>query len=155
MSSDRGYKSPLLLERSQQEFQRQVETVYETKMIPRPTSVHGSTLGRPNGDAKSSTLNRGLPNGAAYVQNRSKNPFVRCCHGFQSCVDDSIDRFFYNYGKCVAKYPIVVIFICLLIATVCGLGLFKFTQENTGIKLWIPRDSSQRYVNCGVNCEPT
>ena len=31
-------KSPLLLERSETEFRRQVDTVYETKMIPRPTS---------------------------------------------------------------------------------------------------------------------
>ena len=31
-------KSPLLLERSETEFRRQVDVVYETKMIPRPTS---------------------------------------------------------------------------------------------------------------------
>ena len=35
---DNVCKSPLLLERSETEFRRQVDVVYETKMIPRPTS---------------------------------------------------------------------------------------------------------------------
>ena len=39
-------KSPLLLERSETEFRRQVDTVYETKMIPRPTSgISGQCAG--------------------------------------------------------------------------------------------------------------
>ena len=32
--------SPLLLERSVSEFERQVEVVYKSKMIPRPKSLH-------------------------------------------------------------------------------------------------------------------
>ena len=45
-AGDNLCKSPLLLERSETEFRRQVDTVYETKMIPRPTSgISGQCAG--------------------------------------------------------------------------------------------------------------
>ena len=97
--------SPLLLERSVVEFERQVEVVYNAKMIPRPKSTHtesssvaGSTL-RKNG-----TFNRNSlpPNGAAFVQNESRNPCIRCGNAFRTLIQDALDTFFFNYGRLVA-----------------------------------------------------
>ena len=139
--------SPLLLERSVVEFERQVEVVYNAKMIPRPKSTHtesssigGSTL-RKNG-----TLNRNSlpPNGAAFVQPNSRNPFTRCCSAFRSLIEDALDTFFFNYGKLVASHPFTFILLCVLLTSVCGIGMINFRMENTGLKLWIPHDSSQR-----------
>ena len=59
-------------------------------------------------------------------------------------IQKAIEAFFYNYGSMVAKHPWKTIGACVLLTVLLGLGLLKFTQENTGIKLWIPRDSSQR-----------
>ena len=141
--------SPLLLERSVVEFERQVEVVYNSKMIPRPKSTHtesssiaGSTL-RKNG-----TLNRNSlpPNGAAFVQNESSNPCIRCGNAFRSCIENALDTFFFNYGKLVATYPLIFIFLCFLLTAICGMGMINFRMENTGLKLWIPSDSSQRYI---------
>ena len=64
--------------------------------------------------------------------------------GLQSTIEDSIEGFFYGYGSLVARHPWKTIAGCTLLTVLLGLGLFRFTQENTGIKLWIPRDSSQR-----------
>ena len=142
--------SPLLLERSVVEFERQVEVVYNSKMIPRPKSTHtecssvaGSTL-RKNG-----TLNRNTlpPNGAAFVQTESSNPCIRCGNAFRSCVENALDTFFFNYGKLVATYPFTFILLCFLLTGICGIGMMNFRMENTGLKLWIPHDSSQRYIN--------
>ena len=141
--------SPLLLERSVVEFERQVEVVYNSKMIPRPKSTHtesssiaGSTL-RKNG-----TLNRNSlpPNGAAFVQNESSNPCLRCGNAFRSCIETALDTFFFNYGKLVATYPLIFILLCFLLTAICGMGMMNFRMENTGLKLWIPSDSSQRYI---------
>ena len=139
--------SPLLLERSAIEFERQVEVVYNAKMIPRPKSTHtessstgGSTL-RKNG-----TLNRSSlpPNGAVLVQARSRNPCMRCGSAFRDLIEDALDTFFFNYGKCVASHPWTFILFCILLTSVCGVGMMRFHMENTGLKLWIPHDSSQR-----------
>ena len=142
--------SPLLLERSQTEFERQVEVVYISKMIPRPTSIHmdgsaTSSIGRGT-LKKNGTFNRSLPpsTGAAYVPNDSRNPCVRCCSAFRSLIEDSLHSFFYNYGKLVASHPWSTILFCIVLTAVCGAGMIKFRMENTGLKLWIPHDSSQR-----------
>lgn len=142
--------SPLLLERSVTEFERQVEVVYIAKMIPRPTSIHmdGSTtssMGRST-LKKNETLNRSLPSsyGAAYVPTNSSNPCTRCCSAFQSLINDGLHTFFYNYGKFVASHPWSAILFCILLTSVCGIGMLKFRMENVGLKLWIPHDSSQR-----------
>jgi hypothetical protein len=140
--------SPLLLERSVVEFERQIEVVYNSKMIPRPkstytecgSSVAGSTL-RKNGTFNRNTL---PPNGAAFVQNQTKNPCLRCGNAFRSVIEDSLNTFFFNYGKFVATYPLTCIFLCILLTAGCGLGMMNFKMENTGLKLWIPHDSSQR-----------
>ena len=121
--------SPLLLERSVVEFERQIEVVYNAKMIPRPkstytesSSVAGSTL------RKSGTFNRNTlpPNGAAFVQNETKNPCLRCGNAFRTVIEDSLDTFFFNYGKFVATYPFTCIFLCILLTAVCGLGMINF-----------------------------
>ena len=139
--------SPLLLERSVVEFERQVEVVYNSKMIPRPKSTHtenssvaGSTL-RKNG-----TFNRNSlpPNGAAFVQTESSNPCIRCGNAFRSMVENALDTFFFNYGRLVATYPCTFIVLCFLLTAICGVGMINFRMENTGLKLWIPHDSSQR-----------
>ena len=139
--------SPLLLERSVVEFERQVEVVYNSKMIPRPKSTHtesssiaGSTL------RKSGTLNRNSlpPNGAAFVQTESSNPCIRCGNAFRSCIENALDTFFFNYGRLVATYPCSFILLCFLLTGICGIGMINFRMENTGLKLWIPHDSSQR-----------
>ena len=139
--------SPLLLERSVVEFERQIDVVYNAKMIPRPKSTHtenssvaGSTL-RKNGTFNRNTL---PPNGAAYVQKEVTNPCLRCGNAFRSVIEDSMDTFFFKYGKLVATYPLTTIFLCILLTAVCGVGMMNFRMENTGLKLWIPHDSSQR-----------
>ena len=140
--------SPLLLERSMVEFERQIQVVYNSKMIPRPTStltenssVAGSTL-RKNG----STFNRNSlpPNGAAIVQNDTKNCCLKCSNAFRSLIENAMDTFFFNYGKLVATYPCTFIVLCVILTAVCGAGMINFRMENTGLKLWIPYDSSQR-----------
>ena len=121
--------SPLLLERSVVEFERQIEVVYNAKMIPRPKSTHtesssvaGSTL-RKNG-----TFNRNSlpPNGAAFVQNESRNPCIRCGNAFRTMIQDALDTFFFNYGRLVATYPCTFILLCILLTSVCGIGMINF-----------------------------
>ena len=139
--------SPLLLERSVVEFERQIEVVYNSKMIPRPKSTHtenssvaGSTL-RKDGAANRNSL---PPNGAAFVQHESRNPCTRCGNYFRDCIENALDTFFFNYGKLVATYPFTFITLCVILTAVCGIGMINFRMENTGLKLWIPHDSSQR-----------
>ena len=61
-------KSPLLLERSETEFRRQVDTVYETKMIPRPTS---GISGQCDGSVTFFLLDYMLPSLKMDAQNRT------------------------------------------------------------------------------------
>ena len=142
--------SPLLLERSVTEFERQVEVVYISKMIPRPTSSHmdgsaTSSMGRST-LKKNGTLTRSLPRstGAAYIPSHSRNPCVRCCSAFRDLIENSLHSFFYNYGKMVGSHPWGAILFCIVLTALCGAGMIKFRMENTGLKLWIPHDSSQR-----------
>ena len=116
-------------------------------MIPRPkstytesSSVAGSKL------RKHGTFNRNTlpPNGAAVVPNETKNSCLRCGNAFRAVIEDSMETFFFNYGKVVATYPFTSIFICIMLTAGCGLGMINFKMEDTWFKLWIPRDSSQR-----------
>ena len=139
--------SPLLLERSVVEFERQIEVVYNAKMIPRPkstytesSSVAGSTL-RKNGSFNRNTL---PPNGAAFVQNETKNSCLRCGKAFRAVIEDSLDTFFFNYGKFIATYPFTSIFLCIMLTTGCGLGMINLKTENNWLKLWLPHDAGQR-----------
>jgi Niemann-Pick C1 protein len=62
----------------------------------------------------------------------------------KDAVVGNMERFFYWYGKTIAKYPAVFIGLSIMIVGLSSLGLMKLRMENNGIKLWIPEDSSQR-----------
>jgi hypothetical protein len=64
----------------------------------------------------------------------------------QDVIVGGMENFFYQYGKSISSRPFLYIILCLAVTAACGAGLMKFKPENTGIKLWIPEDSSQRYV---------
>ena len=55
-----------------------------------------------------------------------------------------MEKFFYWYGYYVSKYNYLFILLCFLITALSTIGLLKLRMENNGIKLWIPKDSSQR-----------
>ncbi|CAL4137274.1 unnamed protein product, partial [Meganyctiphanes norvegica] len=48
---------------------------------------------------------------------------------------------FYWYGVNIARRPFLFIFISLLIAGLCSIGLINFGEENDPFKLWIPQDA--------------
>ncbi|XP_021948457.1 protein patched homolog 2 isoform X2 [Folsomia candida] len=56
-------------------------------------------------------------------------------------ITGSMEKFFYRWGFFVATHPLKAISCCLLITSICGLGIFNFTMENRPDKLWIPRNS--------------
>ena len=99
----------------------------KNKMIPRPSSIRETDV-PVNYSAKQ-------PSGCS-----------RCLASIQHFIVGGMERFFYNYGKSVATHPFLYILLCVVITVGCGAGLMRFRQENTGIKLWIPEDSSQRQV---------
>jgi len=67
-----------------------------------------------------------------------------CLTTLQNFIVGGMENFFYNYGKSISSHPFLYITLCLAVTAACGAGLMKFKPENTGIKLWIPEDSSQR-----------
>ncbi len=74
-----------------------------------------------------------------------KSILFSLCH--QDAILGSMERFFYWYGKSIARFP--ALFICLSFGLVglCSVGILKMRMENNGIRLWIPEDSSQRINN--------
>lgn len=62
-----------------------------------------------------------------------------------------MENFFYLYGRTVAKYPFLFVVLCFLITGLSTLGLLQIRMENNGLKLWIPKDSSQRINSDWVN----
>jgi len=53
----------------------------------------------------------------------------------------SLETFFKWWGKIVCRFPYPVIFSCLLLSALGGLGWIKFRLEHKANKLWIPNDS--------------
>ena len=94
-------------------------------MIPRPSSI------------------REVDVPSIYTQKQPSKCSL-CIASIQGFIVGGMEKFFYNYGKSVSSHPFVYIFLCLAITAACGTGLIRFRQENNGIKLWIPEDSSQR-----------
>lgn len=55
---------------------------------------------------------------------------------------------FHRLGKAVGGSPWITILISLIVCGACLLGLFNFTQESRGDKLWTPGDSTaQKHKN--------
>lgn len=79
-------------------------------------------------------------------QMRQPSTCSRHLTAVQDFIVGGMENFFYNYGKSISTHPFLYIILCLAVTAACGAGLMKFKPENTGIKLWIPEDSSQRYV---------
>ena len=47
---------------------------------------------------------------------------------------------FFSHGKFVARHPIKIIIISSVLASLCGLGLFRFYEEKNMVNLWIPEN---------------
>ena len=58
-----------------------------------------------------------------------------------SFVVDKLEQCFYKWGCFVSKHPKRVIFGCLLITALSGLGFFNFKAESRAEKLWISSKS--------------
>lgn len=102
----------------------------ETKMIPRPSSVHvendPSVYSQP------------------VYHKQSSNACGQCLDKFKNGIIGGMERFFFHYGKAVATRPSCFIILCIVIAAASGSGLMKFKQENLGHKLWISEESNSR-----------
>ena len=59
----------------------------------------------------------------------------------QKILVESLEAFFYNYGKCIASRPKSFISLCILLTALSALGLLNFHQESAGVRLWMPDDS--------------
>lgn len=156
----------LLLERSPQEFRNQVEAAYISKTVAAgPLGRQGSSGGGhpigatatgphvPGGGdtaAKGSSSDGGLT--ASEVPERapgesssvSRRPLLEAFKKVHDAIERGMGAFFYNHGRLVATHPAAAIILCLAVSALCGAGLVRFRAENNGLKLWIPRDSSQR-----------
>ncbi len=49
----------------------------------------------------------------------------------RTCLVGFLERLFFRYGRCVARWPVAAIFLCILVALGCGAGMTKFTKEST------------------------
>ncbi|XP_071520862.1 patched domain-containing protein 3-like [Panulirus ornatus] len=56
-------------------------------------------------------------------------------------VVNTLETFFYRYGKAVATQPIRYIVGCLLFTALCCLGFLNFRVEHRPERLWIPQES--------------
>eukprot|EP01087_Luapelamoeba_hula_P018260 TRINITY_DN5868_c0_g1_i1.p1 TRINITY_DN5868_c0_g1~~TRINITY_DN5868_c0_g1_i1.p1 ORF type:complete len:1312 (+),score=147.15 TRINITY_DN5868_c0_g1_i1:59-3994(+) len=52
-----------------------------------------------------------------------------------------LTRYWGFHGRMVARYPLPVIFLCLLFAGCCGLGILRLQIETKPEKLWVSSDS--------------
>jgi len=76
-------------------------------------------------------------------ETREKGALVR----LKTAIVGGLENWFESYGEIVAKFPLRVIAVCVVVTGLCGLGLLRFRAENEGIKLWIPRNSDFRRNN--------
>ncbi|XP_011872409.1 PREDICTED: Niemann-Pick C1 protein-like [Vollenhovia emeryi] len=56
-------------------------------------------------------------------------------------VSRTVEHFFYRLGVNIARNPYKWMLGCLVVVLICISGLFRFRQEKSPVKLWVPPDS--------------
>ncbi|CAG0893066.1 unnamed protein product [Darwinula stevensoni] len=73
---------------------------------------------------------------------KGKTTAPSCAKWCSRVIIQSMEAYFYRHGYVVSKWPFLVIFLCLVMTFVGGIGLRNWKTETRPEKLWIP-DTSQ------------
>ena len=57
---------------------------------------------------------------------------------------NNLEEIFLCHGRFISKYPLSVVFLCIMATTGFSFGLFWFREENDMTALWAPKNSNFR-----------
>lgn len=104
---------------------------------------NGATQNGANGDyrRKSSTVPAGEELGASESESAGNVAQLSWLGRLSYNVSIAIGQFFYRLGVHIANNPWRTIALSWLVVGLCGLGFFRFHQEKSPMKLWVPQNS--------------
>lgn len=116
------------------------------KPLIAPLATNGTNRnGSANGERrKSSTVHAGEELGASEETGNVAQPAppqLSCLGRLSYNVSIAIGLFFYRLGVHIANNPWRTIALSWLVVGLCSLGFFRFHQERSPMKLWVPQNS--------------
>uniref|UniRef100_A0A0E0KTY8 SSD domain-containing protein n=1 Tax=Oryza punctata TaxID=4537 RepID=A0A0E0KTY8_ORYPU len=108
-------------------------------LLTRRTGIFSHTKPLKNAEYKLHSSNNGkVPDSSAQVSEAASAP-VQSAH--PSVIQTYMSTFFRKHGTFVAKHPVLVLFVSLLVPTLLCIGLIRFKVEIRPEKLWVSSGS--------------